>query len=507
MGLPKLAFPGGRAKTTTIYYPAPAPTTGRPRPGTARWRRSALVAVAVVGLLLAGCGSSPRSSAGPGPAFPSTPAGVQAQWFFQAAGRPPIAAAEIRAHLAPALLAKATPAALNAVLAGAGQLSLVSVASKGPDSVVFVMSVRGAQRFRVEVTVDAHGLIDNIQAPELVPTASPASMIPALAPGWVAQPVTFEAGGVTIYGTYTHPGSAPAGTLPAALLLGGSGSSTDRNDNNPRQMDENTLEAVANWLSADGVASLRYDKLGSGQTGWGQYAAHPGRAGLGAYEQEAAAALDFLAAQRQVDRARLAVFGHSEGGIYALLLASGLAGPAPRVRAVGLLEPVPMRFLDLIQQSTIASLTREVQQGQMTAAQAQSLQQALARATASLRRTGTLPVGLPEGLAGTFTGNGTLLELSQIDRYDPAAVAAKLPAHTAVLLTCSNADLYFGCAEVDHLAAGLSQASARLDYVHLDGVDHVLKEDISKDPAAFNQSLPFSAQLRTALKTFLASNL
>ena len=103
----------------------------------------------------------------------------------------------------------------------------------------------------------------------------------------------------------------------------------------------NTLEAVASWLSADGVASLRYDKLGSGQTGWGKFAAHPERAGLGTYEQEAVAALDFLAAQRQVDRARLAVFGHSEGGIYALLLASGLAGPAPKVRAVGLLEPVP----------------------------------------------------------------------------------------------------------------------------------------------------------------------
>ena len=112
-------------------------------------------------------------------------------------------------------------------------------------------------------------------------------------------------------------------------------------------------------------------------------------------------------------------------------------------------------------------------------------------------------------MAGTFNrdGMGTPLELSQIDRYDPAAVAAKLPAHTAVLLTCSNADDKFGCAEAGHLAAGLSQAPARLDFVHLDGVDHFLKEDISKDPAAYNQPLPFSTQLRAALTTFLASNL
>jgi len=424
-------------------------------------------------------------------------------------GRPPIPAAAIRVHFAEAFLAQAPPALINARLAGAGQLRLLSVTSPRPNLVVFVMSVRGAQRFRVELPVDAHGRIDNIVAQELAPTASPASVLPTLAPGWVAQPVTFEAGGVTIHGTYTHPSSAAAGTVAAAVLLGGSGAVTDRNGNAPGQLDRNLLVAVANWLSADGVASLRYDKLGSGQTGWGRYAAHPGRAGIRPYEQEAVAALRFLARQRQTDRTRLAVFGHSQGGIYALLLASGLAGHAPKVRAVGLLEPVPIRFLDLVGQSSIASLTLAVQDGQLTAAHARSLGQAITRAIASLRRTGTLPARLPAGVAGTFNrdGMGTLLELSQIDRYDPAAVAATLPAHTAVLLTCSNADNYFGCAEVDHLAAGLTKASARLDYVHLNGVDHFLKEDISKNPANFNQLLPFSTQLRAALKTFLASNL
>jgi hypothetical protein len=421
--------------------------------------------------------------------------------------RLPIPGAAIRAHFAPAFLAQNSPAYVNARLAGAGQLHLVSVTPKGPNLVVFVMSVRGAQRFRIELPVDAHGRITNIVPQELAPTASPASVLPALAPGWVAQPVTFQAGGVTIYGTYTHPSGAAPDSIPAAVLLGGSGSTTDRNDNSPGTPHCNLLKAVASWLSADGVASLRYDKLGSGQTGWGTYAAHPGRAGIKPYEQEAVAALNFLARQPQVDRARLAVFGHSEGGIYALLLASGLAGHAPKIRAVGLLEPVPIRFLDLIEQSSIASLALEVHVAQITAAQAHSSRQAIARAVTSLRRTGTLPPGLPDGLAATFRSQGTLLELSQISRYDPAAVAANLPANTHVLLTCSNADGYFGCAEVNRVAAGLSKASARLDYVHLNGVDHVLKEDITQSPATFGQPLPFSAQLRAALKTFLASNL
>jgi len=514
MWLPKLASPGGRAESTTIYYPAPATITSRPRPGTAGWRRSALVAVAVVGLLLAGCGSSPSPSAGPKPAFPSTPAGVQARWLFQAVGKLPIPAAALRAHIAPALLGNMTPAEVNANFAKWRQLGLVSATSTQQNSAAFVVSVRGGQRYRIDLAVDAHGLISNMQTQEVAPTASsPASVIPVLAPGWVAQPVTFEAGGVTIHGTYTHPSSAAAGTLPAALLIAGYGSATDRNDNDPGQPDRNLLQAVANWLSADGVASLRYDKLGSGQTGWGKYAAHPERAGLGVYEQEAVAALSFLAGQPQVDWARLAVFGHSEGGIYALLLASALAGPAPQVRAVVLLEPVPTRFLDLVEQSTIASDAVAIQQGDETVSQARSQEQAIARIVASLRRTGTLPPGMSPGVGPARVFQQPLREAMQIDRYDPAAVAAELPAHTPVLLTCSNADIEVPSALEDHLAAGLAQASARLDYVHLAGVDHFLKEDISmqvditRARADYNESLPFSAQLRAALKDFLAANL
>ena len=476
----------------------------------AGWRHAAVVAAAVL-VVLAGCGGSPRSSAVPGPAFPGTPAGVQARWLLQALGSWPIPDAAIRAHFAPAILAATSPADLNVSLAEWKHLGLVSVTSTGLDAVAFVVSIRGGQRYRVDLTVDANGLINGSTQQELPPTVSPASVLPALAPGWVAQPVTFEAGGVTIYGTYTHPGSAAAGTVPAALLIASLGGSTDRNDNAPGDTaHRDTLAAVANWLSADGVASLRYDKLGSGQTGWGKYAAHPDQVGIGPYEQEAVAALGFLAAQQQVNPARLAVFGHSEGGIYALLLAAGLAGPAPKVRVVGLLEPVPIRMLDLLQQGPIPApqVTGAAQRSQMTPAQARSLQQELARAVASLRRTGTLPAGMPRELvAGGFIFPTPLLEFAQIDRYDPAAVAARLPANTAVLLTCSNADASVGCAQEDHLATGLAQASARLDYVHLDGVDHFLKEDIAGVDPTNNQALPFSAQLRAALKTFLADNL
>jgi acetyl esterase/lipase len=329
----------------------------------------------------------------------------------------------------------------------------------------------------------------------------PASRVPALARGWVAQPVRFDAGGVTIYGTYTHPHAAAPGRIPAALLIAGCCGS-DRNDNG-------TGETVANWLSADGVASLRYDKLGTGKTALGRYAADPARVGTQPFNQEAAAALAFLARQRAIDRRRLAVFGHSEGGLYALLLATGLGGDAPRVHALGLLEPLSIRVLDHVNELVSTQVAIARQAGHLSAAQASSIKKTLTRAIVSLRTTGTFPRDLPDWMAGVGLNLNAAAQLywAQVDRYDPAAVAAKLTPQMPVLLTCSNADSQISCGEVNHLAAGLMQARAKLDIVHFDGVDHLFREDPSRGVGPYTKPLAFSPRLRSALRAFTANNL
>ena len=76
---------------------------------------------------------------------------------------------------------------------------------------------------------------------------------------WIDQPVSFKAGGVTVYATYRHPATTPAQAMPAVLLIAGSGP-TDRNGNSkllPGPV--GTLQTLADWFSADGVATLRYD--------------------------------------------------------------------------------------------------------------------------------------------------------------------------------------------------------------------------------------------------------
>jgi hypothetical protein len=102
--------------------------------------------------------------------------------------------------------------------------------------------------------------------------------------------------------------------------------------------------------------------------------------------------------------------------VYALLLATGRAAHAPRIHAVVLLESLPARMLSFFVPApgTVSP----------------SLRHEAEHAVASLRRTGAFPSGLPAAVANSFNANGwgTQLEISQVDRYDPAILAAKPPS-------------------------------------------------------------------------------
>ena len=331
------------------------------------------------------------------------------------------------------------------------------------------------------------------------PTFS-ASAAKTSAGAWVDQHVSFTSGNMTIYATFRHP-TNEADVVPGVLLIAGSGP-TDRNGNSsiePGPTD--TLKTLADWLSEDGVASLRYDKLGSGKTGLGPYSLDPDAIGISVFEQESRSALEFLAREKDVNVHELGVFGHSEGALFALLLATGHAGTTPPIHALGLFEPLSQRYLDLITAQVDANLATQVKSGSITKSLEKTVEKDLTAAVTQIRTKGTVKANLPYGLANILNPADARF-FAQTDRFDPKVLAGHVAATTPVLLTCSNDDIQVTCDEVDRVAAGLS-SDGHLDFVHLIGVDHVLKVDSSRTGNYYTKTLPFSSQLKAALKVFV----
>jgi hypothetical protein len=89
---------------------------------------------------------------------------------------------------------------------------------------------------------------------------------------------------------------------------------------------------IADALTSAGVGVLRYDDRGVGSSS-GDYAA----ATVGELAADGRAAVDFLRSRPDIDTARIGLLGHSEGGLYAAMLAAadpsiafviGMAAPA-----------------------------------------------------------------------------------------------------------------------------------------------------------------------------------
>ena len=102
---------------------------------------------------------------------------------------------------------------------------------------------------------------------------------------------------------------------PVALLIAGSGS-TDRDGNGP-QLKPATLKKLSDALVAQGIATLRYDKRGAG--GWKKEFGRPEDFRFKDFVDDAAALVNYLRSSGKFSR--VAVIGHSEGGLVAILAA------------------------------------------------------------------------------------------------------------------------------------------------------------------------------------------
>ena len=317
-------------------------------------------------------------------------------------------------------------------------------------------------------------------------------------PGWVDEEVTFVADGLTIHGTYRHQQDGAAG--PAALLISESGM-TDRNGDNAVAGPVANMRQLAEYLSDHGLASLRYDKVGTGQTGLGPYANRPAEVGSAVFTGGAKAAIRFLAGQSGTDRDRVSVYGLGEGTTHAMALATDTAPDAPKVHALGLLQPLPGRYLDLITARVGHDTAAAVKAGTKTSQQADDVVAAWGAAVAQARATGTVPAAqLPDGLSAILN-SGNVKAVVEADRIDPVTEAARVAAGTPVLATCSDSDAQADCTDLGPLVAALSHTALTL--VELTGVNHVLRDDPTDNVANYVSKDPLSAQLTSALDSFV----
>jgi pimeloyl-ACP methyl ester carboxylesterase len=127
---------------------------------------------------------------------------------------------------------------------------------------------------------------------------------------YMAEEVTFSNEDVTLAGTLTLPeGDGPH---PAVILLSGSGAQ-DRDEN---IMGFRIFRQIADHLTRNGIAVLRFDDRGAGSS-TGDFASSTAEDFAG----DASAAVDFLLTRDEIDAEQIGLLGHSEGGIVAPMAA------------------------------------------------------------------------------------------------------------------------------------------------------------------------------------------
>ncbi|WP_378732765.1 alpha/beta hydrolase family protein [Nocardia brasiliensis] len=158
--------------------------------------------------------------------------------------------------------------------------------------------VQGGQTFKLA-----------LQRGKVAPLARPQEPKPPFP--YQSEDVTFRNGDITIAGTLTKPEGK--GPFPAVLLITGSGPQ----DRNEGLMGHKPFLLISDTLTKAGYAVLRTDDRGVGGTG--------GKLDDANYtdlSNDVAAGVGFLRGRSDIDPARVGLFGHSEGGYLAPLVAA-----------------------------------------------------------------------------------------------------------------------------------------------------------------------------------------
>jgi fermentation-respiration switch protein FrsA (DUF1100 family) len=127
------------------------------------------------------------------------------------------------------------------------------------------------------------------------------------------EDVVFEnkSAGISLAATLTLPNQA--GKLPAVVLVSGSGPQ----DRNEELLGHKPFLVLADYLTRQGIAVLRYDDRGVGASTGDHNAATSAD-----FAQDALAAVAYLKTRPEIDLRKIGIAGHSEGGMIAPMCAA-----------------------------------------------------------------------------------------------------------------------------------------------------------------------------------------
>ena len=269
------------------------------------------------------------------------------------------------------------------------------------------------------------------------------------------EEVRVSASGFSLATTITKPvGPAPAagGRWPAVLLVPGSGS-VDRDEN---VFGIPIFGEIAGALADAGFLVARYDKRGVGQSG-----GRTESATLADYAEDVRAMVRYLEKRRDVDKKRIVVAGHSEGGWVALLAAS----KEKKIAGLALVATPSTLGADLILEQQRLVLDR-IQISEAERRAKVELQQKIHEAVSSGDGWGNIPADLRRR-ADTPWFRSFLT-------FDPADVMRKV--QQPVIIVQGALDRQVPPHHADRLGE-LARARKRevsVEVVRLDGINHLL---------------------------------
>jgi dienelactone hydrolase len=265
---------------------------------------------------------------------------------------------------------------------------------------------------------------------------------PAGAPYTAEDVLVRTPSGLRLSGTLTLP-SPRRGRVPVVVTITGSGPE-DRDEQSPALPGYRPFRQIADTLGRRGIAVLRLDDRGMGESDTG-----PATVTSADFADDIRAALSYLRARPEIDTTRIALLGHSEGGVIAPMVAES----DPRIRALVLMAATasPGRAIVASQQHYVVDTVAK-----LTGAQRDT---ALARYT---RTTDSVSAALPW--------------MRWFLEHDPSAVARRV--RTPVLILQGEADHQVPSSEAAKLASAFrAGGSRRVDVRMFPEANHLFVTD------------------------------